>query len=131
MAGKFFKLFLTLLIGMTVIFFDFNFCYAEDLKFIDARDNLGYYIDSDSVQIKNSDIFSVNFIVINADSNIMELTDLELNHTQKLYTIKSVRTLSYSDRTEISSDYKSRPPRSYSDKSLMAEIVNIILYGGE
>lgn len=119
------------IVCMLNIFFGFNNCSAEDLKFIDSRGEVGYYVDMDSVQIKNSDSFGVNFIVINADTNRMELTDLEINHAQKVYTIKSVRTLSYSDRTEISADYKSRLPRAYSDKSLMSEIVIIILYGGE
>lgn len=113
------------------IFFGFNICAAEDLRFIDSRGDVGYYVDMDSVQIKNSESFGVNFIVINAENNQMEITDLEINHVKKVYTIKSVRTLSYDVRTEISADYKSRPPRAYSDKSLMSEIVIIILYGGE
>ena len=111
--------------------FGFNTCAAEDLRFIDSRGEIGYYVDMDSVQIKNSESFGVNFIVINAENNQMEITDLEINHAQKVYTIKSVRTLSYDVRTEISADYNSRPPRSYSDRSLMSDIVIIILYGGE
>ena len=119
------------IVCMINIFFGFNSCAAEDLRFIDSRGDIGYYIDMDSVQIKNSESFGVNFIVINAENNQMEITDLEINHARKVYTIKSVRTLSYDVRTEISADYNSRPSRSYSDKSLMSEIVIIILYGGE
>ena len=126
MAKKFFQL-----LSAAIIFFGLNFCSAEELKFIDARGDTGYYFDSDSVQIKSDDVFSVNLIVIKIDVNQMEITDLEINHAEKLYTIRSVKTLSYSDRTEISADYQSRPPRGYSDKSLMGEIVTIILYGGE
>lgn len=131
MAKNFLKFCLTAIMCGAFIFFDLNFCNAEDLKFIDSRGEVGYYIDVDSVKIKNNSVLGVNFIVINADINQMEITDLEINHAQKVYTIKSVKTLSYSERTEISADYKSRPPRSYSDKSLMSEIVITILYGGE
>lgn len=119
------------MIAAAVIFFDLNFCSAEDLKFIDAREDTGYYIDTETIQIKNDSVVGVNLVVIKIDTNQMEVTDLEINHAAKLYTIKSTKTFSYSDRTEISADYKTRPPRGYSDKSLMSEIVTIILYGGE
>ena len=127
MAKKFFQF----CFMAAIIFFGFNFCSAEDLKFVDARDDTGYYFDRDSVQVKSDSVLSVNLIVIKVDVNEMEITDLDINHAEKLYTIKSVRTLSYSDRTEISADYNARPPRGYSDKSLLGEIVTIILYGGE
>lgn len=127
MAKKFFQFCFVAMI----IFFGANFCSAEDLKFIDARGDTGYYIDRDSVQIKSDDAFGVDLIVIKIDLNQMEITDLEINHTERTYTIKSTRTLSYSDRMEISADYNRRLPRNYSDKSLMNEIVRIILYGGE
>ena len=131
MESKFLKRFMTVLFCLTVIFFDFNSCSAENLKFIDAREDLGYYFDADSVKIRNDKIFNVNLIVIRADSNQMEVTDLEINHAEKVYTIKSTKTLSYSDRTEISADYQKHLPHSYSDKSLMSELVLMILYGGE
>lgn len=127
MAKKFFQFCFI----ATAIFFGSNFCSAEDLKFVDSRGDMGYYFDADSVQVKNSNTLSVNLIVIKIDVNEMEITDLEINHAEKLYTIKSVKTFSYSDRTEISADYNSRRPRPYSDKSLMGEIVTMILYGGD
>ena len=127
MAKKFFQFcFIT-----AIIFFGSNLCSAEDLIFVDSRGEIGYYFDRDTVQIKNAGALSVNLIVIKIDVNEMEIADLEINHAEKLYTIKSVKTLSYSDRTEISADYNSRRPRPYSDKSLMGEIVTMILYGGE
>lgn len=127
MAKKFFQFCFI----AAIIFFGSNFCSAEDLKFVDSRGDTGYYFDVDSVQIKGDSTLSVNLVVIKIDVNEMEITDLEINHAEKLYTIKSVKTLSYSDRTEISSDYKSRHPRPYSNRSLMNEIVTMILYGGE
>ena len=131
MEKNFFKICFAVLIFSTVIFFGRNTCSAENLKFIDSHENIGYYVDLDSVNKINDNIFKVNLIVIRADMNQMELTDVEINHAKKIYTIKSTKTLSYSDRTEISADYKSHTPHSYSDKSLMSEIVIMILYGGE
>ena len=122
MAKKFF----CLLALTAVIFFDFGKCAAEDLKFIDATGDTGYYIDMDSVKFqKNS--FSVDFIVIRADKNEMTIADLTINHTEKNYFVKSTRTLSYDERTEIHSDKTRHTKKSYSDKSLMNAIVQIIL----
>lgn len=131
MRKKFFKIFSAVLVSMAVIFFGFNSCSAENLKFIDSRGETGYYVDTDSVKKINNNVFSVNLLVIRADINQMELTDVEIDHAKKIYTIKSAKTLSYSDRTEISADYQNHMPHAYSDKSLMSEIVTMILYGGE
>lgn len=131
MKKNFFKSCFSVLIFTTFIFFGLNSCSAENLKFIDSRKDVGYYVDMDSVKKISDNIFKVNLIVIRADINQMELTDVEIDHEKKIYTIKSTKTLSYSDRTEISADYKSHAPHSYSDKSLMSEIVIMILYGGE
>lgn len=131
MGKNFSKICFAVLISMAVIFFGLNSCSAENLRFIDARGDTGYYVDLDSVKKHNNRSFNVDMIVIRADINQMEVTNVEINHAEKTYTIKSTRTLSYSDRIEISADYKMRAPHSYSDKSLMSEIVIMILYGGE
>lgn len=104
---------------------------AEDLKFIDSNGELGYYVDMDSVSEESLSVLSVNFIVIRADRNEMEVTRLKIDHENKTYTVQSTKTLSYDVRSEITSDSARRPPKAYSDKSLMEEIVNFILNGGE
>lgn len=113
------------------MFLSFNTCAAEDLKFIDSSGNDGYFIDMDTVKIESPKVFSVNLAIIRLDSNQMELIDLQINHSEKNYIIRSVRTLSYDERTEIKSDNTPRTPKSYSDKSLMGDIVQIVIYGGE
>lgn len=116
---------------MAVIFLNLNICAAEDLKFIDSSGDDGYFIDMDTVKIENPRVFSVNLAIIRLDSNQMEVIDLQINHSQKTYLIRSTRTLSYDERTEIKSDNTPRTPKSYSDKSFMGDIVQIVLYGGE
>ncbi len=116
---------------MAVIFLNLNICAAEDLKFIDSSGDDGYFIDMDTVKIESPKIFSVNLAIIRLDSNQMEVIDLQINHSQKTYLIRSTRTLSYDERTEIKSDNTPRTPKSYSDKSFMGDIVQIVLYGGE
>lgn len=106
-------------------------CSAEDLKFIDSSDDIGYFVDMDTVKVIDSRVFTVDMIVIRLNLNRMEIADTRIDHAAKQYTIRSTRTLSYDDRTELSADRRQRPARNYSDKSLFNDIVNIIIYGGE
>lgn len=116
---------------MAVMFLNLNTCAAENLKFIDSNGNDGYFIDMDTVKIESAAVFSVNLAIIRLDSNQMDLIDLQINHHAKNYVIRSTRTLSYDERTEIRADYTPRSPKSYSDKSYMGDIVQIVIYGGE
>ena len=125
MAKKFVTAFLA------IIFLNFNICAAEDLKFIYSNGDDGYFIDMDTVQIETPKIFSVNLAIIRLDLNQMEIIDLQINHDAKNYVIRSTRTLSYDERTEIKSDNTVRTPKTYSEKSFMGDIVQIVIYGGE
>ena len=116
---------------VAVIFLNLNTCAAEDLKFIDSNGNDGYFIDMDTIKIESKTVFSVNLAIIRLDSNQMELIDLQINHGEKKYIIRSTRTLTYDERTEIRADNAPRRPMSYSDKSFMGDIVRIVIYGAE
>ena len=114
-----------------IIFLNFNTCAAEDLKFIDSNDDDGYFIDMDSVKMESNSVFRVNMAIIRLNVNQMEIVDLKINHAAKNYEILSTRTVSYDERTEIKSDNTRRGAKSYSEKSLMGDIVNIVIYGGD
>ena len=120
-----------LLVFLAIIFLNVNNCAAEDLKFIDSSGDDGYFIDMDSVKIENSSVFRVNMAIIRLNLNQMEVVDLRINHKAKNYEILSTKTLSYDERTEIKSDKNRRGVKSYSDKSLMGDIVNIVIYGSD
>ena len=121
--------FLTVLAAIIIL--NFNICAAEDLKFIDSSGDDGYFIDMDSVKIESNSIFRVNMAIIRLNLNQMEVVDLRINHAAKNYEILSTKTFSYDERTEIKSDSARRGIKSYSDKSLMGDIVNIVIYGGD
>lgn len=114
-----------------IIFLNWNICAAENLKFIDSNDDYGYFIDMDSVKIESNSAFRVNMAIIRLNVNQMEIVDLRINHAAKNYSILSTRTVSYDERTEIKSDKTPRGAKSYSEKSLMGDIVNILIYGGD
>ena len=124
------KKFFCALMFILTIFFSGGEGSAEDLKFIDASGDTGYYIDMDSVKKFSDSAFTVDFIVIRADRNEMTIADLKIDYAEKTYTVQSEKTLSYDERTEIKSDNKRHTTKSYSDKSLMSEIVQIILSDG-
>ena len=118
------------LLIFAIIFLHFNTSSAEDLKFIDAAGDTGYYVDLDSVRKESAEVFFVDFIVIRADRNEMAIANLKINHVLKTYIVQSSKTLSYDERTELKSEAGNKILKSYSDKSLMNETVQIILNSG-
>ena len=125
MAKRFF------VILTAIIFLNLNTCAAEDLKFIDSTGDDGYFIDMDTIKFESAATFSVDLIIIRLNLNQMEVIDLQINHGAKNYIIRSTRTLSYDERTEIKFDNTVRTPKAYSEKSYMGDIVQIVIYGGE
>ena len=120
---KFFALFATMIIlnGST--------CAAEDLKFIDAMGDTGYYYDADSVSNESPDVFRVQMAVIKANFNRMYTYDVRITPASRTYEILSSKILSYDTRAILEVDNSRRPPQRYSDKSEMGQMVRLILYG--
>ena len=112
-----------------VIFLSGATCSAENLKFIDAMDDTGYYYDADTVTAENSSVFYVDMAVIKASLNRMYVYEVQVNHRQKTYEILSSKILSYDTRAEIESNKSRRPVQTYSDKSEFGQMVRLILYG--
>ena len=117
------------LICAAVIFLSGASCSAENLKFIDAMDDTGYYYDADSIQIENSSVLRVDMAVIKASLNRMYVYDVQINHSKKTYEILSSKILSYDTRAEIESNKSRRPVQTYSKKSELGQMVQLILYG--
>ena len=104
-------------------------CAAEDLKFIDAMDDTGYYYDADSIRNESYSVFYVNMAVIKANLNQMYVYDVRINHVKKTYEILSSKTFSYDTRSEMKSNASRRKAQTYSDKSEFGQMVRLILYG--
>ena len=104
-------------------------CSAENLKFIDAMDDTGYYYDADSVSSVNDKIFTVKMAVIKASLNRMYAYDVRITPANHTYEVLSSQILSYDTRAVIEVNNKPRLPQKYSDKSEMGQMVRLILYG--
>lgn len=113
----------------TIIFFSFAKCSAEDLRFIDANGDTGYYVDASTIRVESDSVFYVDFDIIRAGINQMEVINLRINHWEKIYQVMSIKTLSYDERTELRSDDTYRHPSSYAEKSLIGDIVRFVLTG--
>ena len=118
-----------LLICAAIIFLSGATCSAENLKFIDAMEDTGYYYDADTVQTESASVFYVNMAVIKANFNRMYTYDVRINHANRTYEILSSKILSYDTRAELESNNKRRRPLRYADKSEMGQMVRLILYG--
>ena len=122
------KIFFSVILAAT-IFFCAGKCFAEDLRFIDANDDTGYYVDASTIRIENDSVFFADLVIIRAGKNQMEVINLRIDHWQRTYAVQSVRTLSYDGRTELKSDNHPRRAASYNDKSLIGEVVHFVIYG--
>lgn len=113
----------------TIIFCNFTKCFAEDLRFIDADGDTGYYVDASSIRVENDKIFYVDLDIIRASINQMDVVNLKINHWEKTYQVTSIKTLSYDERTKLKTDNAYRMPLRYSEKSLIADVVRFVLVG--
>ena len=118
-----------LLILSTIILLSGSICAAEDLRFIDALDDTGYYYDAESVQTESDGVFKVQMAVIKASLNRMYTYDVRITTAEKTYEILSSKILSYDTRAVIETNDTRRSPRNYSERSEMGQMVNLILYG--
>lgn len=120
------KKFFALLAAMIIL--GGSTCAAEDLKFIDAMGDTGYYYDADSVSNESPDVFRVQMAVIKANFNRMYTYDVRITPASRTYEILSSKILSYDTRAILEVDNSRRPPQRYSDKSEMGQMVRLILY---
>ncbi len=112
-----------------VIFFDFANCSAEDLRFIDAKGDVGYYVDASTIQMVTDSIFFVDLAIIRASVNQMDVINLKIDYWAQTYSIQSVRTLSYDERTELKSDNTPRATASYAKNSLIGDVARFVIEG--
>ena len=121
------KIFLT---AALIFALSWSTCAAEDLRFVDAMDDTGYYYDADSVsRDEKSAVIFVKMAVIKAGLNQMYSYDILIHYVDRTYEILSTKKLSYDTRAEIESNNTRRPLQRYSDKSEMGQMVRMILYG--
>ena len=117
------------LILATIFILGNSTCAAENLQFIDAMDDTGYYYDADSIRSESGNVFFVQMAVIKASLNRMYTYDVRINHANRTYEILASQILSYDTRAVLDTNSKRRAPQGYSEKSEMGQMVRLILHG--
>ena len=117
------------LILATIFILGNSTCAAENLQFIDAMDDTGYYYDADSIRSESGSVFFVQMAVIKASLNRMYTYDVRINHANRTYEILASQILSYDTRAVLDTNSKRRAPQGYSEKSEMGQMVRLILHG--
>ena len=71
------------LILATIFILGNSTCAAENLQFIDAMDDTGYYYDADSIRSESGNVFFVQMAVIKASLNRMYTYSIQSNSIGK------------------------------------------------
>ncbi|MBE8954582.1 MAG: hypothetical protein SR2Q5_02780 [Quinella sp. 2Q5] len=117
-----------LLLLAATIFLSGSTCAAEDLRFIDAAQDTGYYYDADSVKFHTESEILVRMAIIKANLNRMYAYEVVINHAEQTYRILGTQILSYDTRAVLEIDNSPRPTRKYAPYSEMGQMVQMILY---
>ena len=98
-------------------------CSAEDMRFVDAQDYTGYYVDASSVSYESTAVCDATIAVIKADRNRMFRYRMHFDRGKGLYQIQSSEVLAYDTKTVLSK--KGAEPRAlpYSVFSPMKRIL--------
>lgn len=121
----------SLLIFLIYAFMSVSLCFGEDLVFVDADEDTGYYVAMDAVNIESKDFINATIAIVKANSNRMYLYNVKINHRDNSYQINSSKILEYDTKNLLESNDQRRPFRPYSPNSEMSELVRFILEGGD
>ena len=121
----------SLLVFLIYTFMSVSICFGEDLVFVDADEDTGYYVDIDTISIEGKDFINATIAIIKANSNRMYLYNVKINHKDNSYQINSSKILEYDTKNLLESNEQRRPFRPYSPNSEMSELVKFIIEGGD
>jgi len=74
--------------------------YEADLRFVDARDATGYYVDMNSATIGKDDIYA-KIAIIQADKNQILLYSMHFKPSKRTYYFDNVQMFSYDEKKPL------------------------------
>jgi hypothetical protein len=101
-------------------------CSAEDMRFVDANDYTGYYVDAGSVNYESTAACNAVIAVIKADRNRMFRYTMHFDRGNATYQILSSEVLAYDTKTVLSKSGADGVLRPYAVSSPMRRIVDFI-----
>lgn len=101
-------------------------CSAADMRFVDANDYTGYYVDAGSVNYESTAACNAVIAVIKADRNRMFRYTMHFDRGNATYQILSSEVLAYDTKTVLSKSGADGVLRPYAVSSPMRRIVDFI-----
>ena len=108
-------------------------CFAEpidfsdmDLRFVDARGSTGYYVDMNSVQIKNMNEATARVEIVKADSNCLYLYTIAFDRGKKTYQILDSIVAAYDTKEKTGGSSQPLKAQSYAKGSAMETVAEYI-----
>ena len=108
-------------------------CFAEpidfsdmDLRFVDAQGSTGYYVDMNSVQIKNMNEATARVEIVKADSNCLYLYTIAFDRGKKTYQILDSIVAAYDTKEKTGGSSQPLKAQSYAKGSAMETVAEYI-----
>ena len=108
-------------------------CVAEpidfsemDLRFVDARENTGYYVDMNAVTIKNDNEATARVEIVKADANCLYLYTIVFDRGKRTYQILDSVVAPYDTKEPNGGSQKPMKAQSYAKGSAMEAVAEYI-----
>lgn len=97
-----------------------------DLRFVDAQGNTGYYVDMNSVRIKNNNEATARVEIVKADANCLYLYTIAFDRGKKTYQILDSVVAAYDTKEPTGGSKKPLKPQGYAKGSAMETVAEYI-----
>ena len=97
-----------------------------DLRFVDARGDTGYYVDMNSVEIKNMNEATARVEIVKIDKNCLYLYTIVFDRAKKTYQILDSLAADYDTKEQTGSSSKPLKPQGYAKGSAMETVAEYI-----
>ncbi len=97
-----------------------------DLRFVDAREDTGYYVDMNAVEIKNNNEATARVEIVKADANCLYLYTIAFNRGKKTYQILDSLMAVYDTKEKTGGSSQPMKPQSYAKGSAMDTVAEYI-----
>ncbi len=101
-------------------------CGAEDMQFVDADGNTGYYVDVDSLVFEGNTLVNARVAVKKATMNRMFLYTMQFDSGLKTYRTIDSKVIQYDTKKVLETKAGTEATHPYSDMSPMSSIVEYI-----
>ena len=97
-----------------------------DLRFVDAQGSTGYYVDMNSVQIKNNHEATARVEIVKADANCLYLYTIAFDRGKNTYQILDSIVAAYDTKEQTGGSGQPLKPQSYAIGSAMETVAEYI-----